>query len=71
MINGVGMIEVPVGYSFNDGNNIYRAVTPHDCCVCALKDRWVGHYPCFYIACCGSERSDGKGVHFIKVGGEE
>lgn len=64
MINGLGQIEVPVGYSFNDGNNIYRAVTPRDCRVCHFN-RSVGHYPCYYLACCVSERSDGKSVHFI------
>lgn len=70
MINRMGQIEVPVGYSFNDGNNIYRAVTPRDCSVCHFK-RSVGHYPCYYLACYVNERSDGNGVHFIKLGGEE
>lgn len=71
MINENGQIEVPVGSSFNDGNNIYRSVTPQDCRECAFNNIVVGHYPCFYVACCGPERSDGKGVHFKKLGGEE
>lgn len=71
MINSFGQIEVPVGFTFNDGENTYRAIMPHDCSVCHFNYCPHGHYACNNFACMVTERSDGKGVHFIKEGGEK
>ena len=72
MINQMGLIEVPVGYTFSDGNNSYRAIRPNSCDLCCFKDtpRSYGHCICLSLACIEEERSDdGMGVHFVKEGG--
>lgn len=70
MINKFGQIDVPVGCTFNDGNNSYRAIRPHDCAACFFNRYPFGHSACIFLACVGAERFDGLGVHFIKEGGE-
>lgn len=71
MINKFGQIDVPVGYTFNDGETSYRAIMPHDCALCHFNYVPFGHSACYILACNVVERLDGKGVHFIKEGGEK
>ena len=71
MINDQGLIEVPVGKTFNDGDNSYRAIMPHCCAICAFFSIPFYARPCHYLACLRVERSDGMGVHFIKEGGDK
>lgn len=68
MINQMGQIEVPEGFILSDGDSSYIAVRPRDCSLCAFY-RFVGYTPCYCLACCASERSDGIGIHFVKEGG--
>lgn len=71
MINRYGQIEVPVGCTFNDGENTYRAITPHDCAVCHFNHGSYGRSSCKFLSCLAVERLDGNGVHFIREGGEK
>lgn len=71
MINKLGQIEVPVGYTFSDGEISYRAIRPRDCELCCFFNAPHLHFTCEFLACMGDERSDGRGVHFIMEGGEE
>lgn len=73
MINKDGQIEVPVGYTFSDGDKSYRAIRPNSCDLCCFKDtpKIDGHCFCFSLACIEEERSDKLGVHFIKEGVEK
>lgn len=70
MINKYGQIEVPVGYTFSDGDDSYRAIRPNSCDVCCFKStpESYGYSVCIILACLDEERTDGKGVHFIKEG---
>lgn len=68
MISKDGQIEVPVGYTFSDGDKSYRAIRPNSCDLCCFRDSFK---ICFSIACMEEERSDNLGVHFIKEGGEK
>lgn len=70
MINELGYIDVPVGKCFSDGDNTYIAIMPHACSICAFRYSRFKKIPCRYLACCDWERSDDRGVHFIKEGGE-
>lgn len=70
MINKDGQIEVPVGYTFSDGDKSYRAISPKSCDSCCFKDAQYDNV-CIVLACQGGERSDGMGVHFIKEGFEK
>lgn len=72
MINQMGQIEVPVGFTLSDGDNSYIAVRPRVCRLCAFRcisSEIIDLRPCVYLACTEGERSDGVGVHFIKEGG--
>lgn len=72
MINQMGQIEVPVGFTLSDGDNSYIAIRPRDCKLCAFRripSKIIDLRPCMYLACAEGERSDGVGVHFIKEGG--
>lgn len=74
MINPMGQIEVPVGFTLSDGDNSYIAIRPRDCKLCAFRrisSKVIDLRPCMYLACAEGERSDGFGVHFIKEGGEK
>ena len=68
MINKDGQIEVPVGYTFSDGDKSYRAIRPNSCDSCCFKDT---PNICGLLACIAEERSDNLCVHFIKEGGEK
>ena len=70
MINKDGLIEVPVGYTFSDGDKSYRAIRPKSCDLCCFKDTPYDNV-CIILACQYDERSDGMGVHFIKEGDEK
>lgn len=73
MINQMGQIEVPVGFTLSDGDSSYIATMPRDCKLCAFRristPSAINLSPCIYLACAEGERSDGMGVHFIKEGG--
>ena len=72
MINQMGQIEVPVGFTLSDGDNSYIAISPRDCKLCAFRripSKVIYLRPCMYLACAEGERSDGVGIHFIKEGG--
>lgn len=71
MIKKFGQIDVPVGHTFNDGDTSYRAIMPRDCDLCYFSHIPFGRSVCPLLACMETERSDGKGVHFIKEGGEK
>lgn len=68
MLNKNQQIEVCVGFTFSDGDNVYRAIRPLDCDICFFKDK---PNICAVLACMRIERKDLTGVHFIKEGGEE
>lgn len=70
MINENGQIEVSVGCSFNDGKTSYCAIMPRKCELCCFNDTPYDNV-CIILACQDDERSDGKGVHFIREGGEK
>lgn len=70
MINKDGQIEVPVGCTFNDGENTYCAIMPHTCEVCCFNNVLYDNV-CIVLACMANERLDGNGVHFIREGGEK
>lgn len=59
-------IEIPVGECLLDEKSTYMAIRPFDCGACAF----IGMDSCASIACMDYERTDGKGVHFIKLKGE-
>ena len=72
MINRMGQIEVPVGFTLSDDDNSYIAIGEFDCKLCAFRcipSPIIDLFPCMYLACAEGERSDGVGVHFIKEGG--
>lgn len=74
MINKDGQIEVPVGCTFSDGDNSYRAIMPNSCDVCCFNEASMGSYGysvCLILVCSSEERADGKGIHFIKEGVEK
>lgn len=67
MINESGLIEVPVGCTFNDGENTYCAVMQCSCDSCCFNTEPYDNV-CIVLACLPNERLDGKGVHFIREG---
>lgn len=72
MINQMGQIEVPVGFTLSDGDSSYIAIRPRVCKLCAFRhipSKIIDLRPCMYLACAEGERSDGVGIHFIKEGG--
>lgn len=73
MLNLHGKIEVRVGYTFNDGDNEYRAIRPKDCSICFFRNNNFPRYTklCLVLACLSVERRDSLGVHFVKVGGKQ
>ena len=70
MINKDGQIEIPGGCTFNDGENTYYAVMQCACDLCCFNLEPYDNV-CIVLACMANERLDGKGVHFIKEGGEK